>query len=169
VNELLIGRVMTLLEPQPGERVLDLYAGLGNFTLPMARRGAEVFAVEGEPALVEQLNRNVEANGLTGVQAAVADLGAPSSNWSWWLPAPAKVLLDPPRSGAEALIDALGRLRPQRVVYVSCNPKTLARDVGALCRRWHFRLTDAGVVDMFPHTSHMESIAVLEPGSEFEP
>jgi 23S rRNA (uracil1939-C5)-methyltransferase len=145
--------------------VLDLFCGLGNFTLALARAAGEVVGVEGDAALVERAARNADRNGIGNVAFHVADLSvAPDAGVRWLQGSWSHVLLDPPRAGAEALVPMLARAAPRRVVYVSCHPGTLARDAGLLVSQHGWRLRAAGVVDMFPHTTHVESIAVLEPG-----
>jgi len=157
VNRVLVSRAVRLLEPRPGERIADLYCGVGNFALPLARAGAEVIGFEGSAALVERARRNAAANGLT-VQFETADLLQP--NLAPYGPFE-KLLLDPPREGAIGLVKALPEDWPRRIVYVSCDPATLARDAGVLAHAGGFRLEAAGVVNMFPHTAHVESIALF--------
>lgn len=162
LNEAMIDRAIELLAPQPTDRVLDLFSGLGNFTLPLARRVAQVAGVEGEASLVARARANAERNGLTNVEFHQANLfedqkGAPWVREKWDL-----VLLDPPRAGAEAAVEWLPRRGIRRLVYVSCHPASLARDAGALVHRHGYRLSAAGVMDMFPHTGHVESIALFE-------
>lgn len=158
VNRLLVSRAVRLLDPQAGERIGDLFCGLGNFSLPLARRGAQVIGLEGSKALVERARQNALANGLTA-QFEVANLFEPNL-----APYGAfdKLLLDPPREGAIELAKALPEAWPQRIVYVSCDAATLARDAGVLVNTKGFRLAAAGVVNMFPHTAHVESIALFE-------
>jgi 23S rRNA (uracil1939-C5)-methyltransferase len=158
VNRLLVSRAVRLLDPQPGERIGDLFCGLGNFSLPLATRGAQVISIEGSKSLVERARQNALANGLT-VQFEVANLFEPNL-------APFgvfdKLLLDPPREGAIELVKALPDASPRRIVYVSCDAATLARDAGVLVHTKGFRLAAAGVINMFPHTAHVESIALFE-------
>ena len=159
-------RAVELLDPGPDARVLDLFCGLGNFTLPLARRAGHCVGVEGDPGLVACATRNAARNAVTNAQFHAADLSAiDRRNLPGWSTGPfSHVLLDPPRLGAEALMPWLAELAPQRVVYISCHPATLARDIGILLQCSGLRLRAAGVIDMFPHTTHVESIAVLEPG-----
>ncbi len=159
VNELLLARALELLAPRPHDRVLDLFCGLGNFTLPLARRAAAVHGIEGAAALVARARANAARNGIDNVSFAVADLfdsesaaTALAGDWQ-------RLLLDPPRAGALALVEALAAPYPERVVYVSCNPATLARDAAVLTTRHGYRLAAAGIADMFPHTSHVEALA----------
>lgn len=158
VNRVLVSRAVRLLDPRPGERVADLFCGLGNFALPIASRGAQVIGFEGSKPLVERARQNAAANGLL-VQFEVADLFKASVNA--WGPF-SKLLLDPPREGAVELVKSLPDAWPRRIVYVSCDAATLARDAGILVHTKGFRLAAAGVVNMFPHTAHVESIAVFE-------
>ena len=156
-----MGRALSLLDPQPGESVADLFCGVGNFTLAIASRGAEVLGVEGSAGLVGRAGENAEANGLADrCRFAVADLFDAAACAG--LPLRDKVLLDPPREGAIELVKSLPEEGPQRLVYVSCNPGTLARDAAVLTQTKGYRLSAAGVVNMFPHTSHVESIAVFD-------
>jgi len=163
LNRALVGRTVDLLGCGPGDRVLDLFCGLGNFTLPIARTGATVVGVEGDAGLVARARQNGSANGIEGASFAVANLAAADLGLAPWLQGPyTHVLLDPPRAGALEMLPAIAALRPGRIVYVSCHPASLARDLGLLCSEHGYRLEGAGVVDMFPHTTHVESIAVLE-------
>ncbi|HSD40268.1 MAG TPA: 23S rRNA (uracil(1939)-C(5))-methyltransferase RlmD [Burkholderiales bacterium] len=156
VNEILVRRALALLSPRPGERVLDLFCGLGNFALPIAACGAEVIGFEGHGGLVERARRNAAANGLVA-QFEVANLFEPSACAA--LPRCDAMLVDPPREGAIEVVKALDDADPRRIVYVSCDPATLARDAGVLVNVKGYRLAAAGVVNMFPHTAHVESIA----------
>jgi 23S rRNA (uracil1939-C5)-methyltransferase len=161
VNRLLVGRALSLLDPKPGERITDLFCGLGNFTLPIAGSGAEVLGVEGSAGLVARAQENARANGLADrCRFAVADLFDAAACAG--LPACDKVLLDPPREGAVELVKSFAARPPARIVYVACDPATLARDSGVLVHTQGYRLAAAGVVNMFPHTSHVESIALFE-------
>jgi 23S rRNA (uracil1939-C5)-methyltransferase len=163
VNEAMVARTVELLAPGPGDAVLDLFAGLGNFTLPIARRAGSVLGVDVEAGLVARGRENAARNGLTNVRFATADLARDPQGEPWARAAFPLVLLDPPRSGALEVLPLIGRGRPRRVVYISCHPGTLARDAGILVHQHQFRLVAAGVMDMFPHTAHLESIAVFEP------
>ncbi|SEA08470.1 23S rRNA (uracil(1939)-C(5))-methyltransferase RlmD [Microbulbifer marinus] len=161
INRQMVSRAIALLDPQPEERVLDLFCGLGNFTLPLARRAREVVGVEGEGALTSRGTDNATLNGLTNVQFHAADLTRDIRAHSWAIGGFDKILLDPPRSGALEVVRELARFGARRIVYVSCNPATLARDAGELAGLG-YRLTRAGVMDMFPHTAHVESMALFE-------
>lgn len=165
INEVLVRMAVRLLDPEAHERVADLFCGLGNFTLPLARRAREVLGLEGSPALVERACANARLNGLQARAAfRVANLFELDAHAWARLGRLDKVLVDPPREGALAVAKALAtpHARPRRIVYVSCNPATLARDAAVLVHTGGWRLTAAGVVNMFPHTSHVESIAVFE-------
>lgn len=157
LNQAMIAQALELLEPEPGASVLELFAGLGNFTLPLAREGLRVTAVEGAEELVAKGRANAERNGLQ-VDYHVADLFALEGGEGWLARDYDYALFDPPRSGAAELLPHLLRRPPQRIVYVSCHPGSLARDAGTLVRAG-YRLSAAGVMDMFPHTGHVESIA----------
>lgn len=160
VNRILVARAVRLLDPRPGERIADLYCGLGNFALPLARAGASVLGLEASAALVERARENARANGLVA-QFEPADLARPALERFGRFE---KILLDPPREGAIALVNALPRAWPRRIVYVSCDPATLARDANVLVNVKGFRLAAAGVVNMFPHTAHVESVCLFERG-----
>ncbi|MBV9695894.1 MAG: 23S rRNA (uracil(1939)-C(5))-methyltransferase RlmD [Gammaproteobacteria bacterium] len=161
VNNALVARALELLAPGPEARVLDLFCGIGNFTLPLARHAGAVLGVEGEAGLIERARGNAARNGLGNVEFRQADLAAPEQSWA--RERFSHVLLDPPRSGARELLPALAGVGAQRVLYISCHPGSLARDVGILVHEQGMRLEAAGVVDMFPHTAHVESLALLSP------
>jgi len=152
-----------LLDPQPGERAADFFCGLGNFSLAMARRGAKVLGVEGNARLVQRAYGNAVLNGLAD-QCRFLDRNLfefTAQDWKELAPFD-RILIDPPRDGAMELVKALGEMPPARIVYVSCNPATLARDAAVLVNVHGYRLAAAGVINMFPHTSHVESIAVFD-------
>lgn len=162
LNRLMVRRVVDLLAPVASDRVLDLFCGVGNFTLPIARYALAVTGIEGESALVEKARDNAIRNGLENTRFEAADLAGES-----WIQRCGsyeynKVLLDPPRSGAQAVVENLDLSRVSRLVYVSCNPATLARDAGILVKQRGMSLRSAGIMDMFPHTTHVESMAVFE-------
>jgi 23S rRNA (uracil1939-C5)-methyltransferase len=161
VNERMIDAALELLEPQPDDRVLDLYCGIGNFSLPLARRAGFVLGLEVEPRMVARAAANAVANGIGNCDFRVADLAALDGRESWLNERWERVLLDPARSGAAAAVGHLGQTGARRVVYVSCHPATLARDAGVLVGEQGYRLIAAGIVDMFPHTAHVEAIAVF--------
>ncbi|MBS0583511.1 MAG: 23S rRNA (uracil(1939)-C(5))-methyltransferase RlmD [Proteobacteria bacterium] len=162
MNRRMIDHALALLAPRPDDRVLDLFCGLGNFTLPLARRSAQVTGVEGEAGLVQRARDNAAKNGIANATFHSADLTADQRATAWARADYELMLLDPPRSGADALLDYLPRKTTRRVVYVSCHPASLARDAGILVDRHGFGLKSAGVMDMFPHTAHVESIALFE-------
>jgi 23S rRNA (uracil1939-C5)-methyltransferase len=163
INRVLVRRAINLLDPRPGERIADLFCGLGNFSLPIARRGADVVGVEGSAALVRRAQANAEVNGLSArarfVEANLFEVDAVSLKELGHFD---KMLIDPPRDGAVEVIKALAENGPQRIVYVSCSPATLARDAEVLVHVKGYALKAAGVVNMFPHTAHVESIALFE-------
>jgi len=158
VNRVLVSRAMRLLDPQPGERIADLFCGLGNFSLPIAARGAEVIGFEASAPLIERARQNALSNKVVA-QFEVADLFKPDIGHFGRFD---KFLIDPPREGAAGVVHGLPDEWPRRIVYVSCDPATLARDAGTLVNGKGFRLVSAGVVNMFPHTAHVESIALFE-------
>ena len=158
MNRVLVSRAVRLLDPQPGERIADLFCGLGNFSLPLAVRGAHVVGFEGNRELVERARQNAAANGLVG-QFEVVDLF--KQGIAAFGPFE-KLLIDPPREGAIDIVKSLHAEWPRRMVYVSCDPATLARDAAVLVHTQGFRLAAAGVINMFPHTAHVESIALFE-------
>ena len=163
VNRLLIRRSMQLLDPRPGERIGDLFCGLGNFSLPIARRGAYVVGVEGSDALVARALENARCNGLESLaEFHAANLFEATEDSLAALGALDKLLIDPPREGAIAVVKAIGVQVPARIVYVSCNPATLARDAAVLVHEKGYALRAAGIANMFPQTSHVESVALFE-------
>ena len=163
VNRVLVKRAVDLLDPRPGERVGDLFCGLGNFTLPIATRGAHVVGMEGSASLVRRAEANARANGLEERARFIAhDLYTDAEGALQRLGRVDKLLIDPPRDGAMEICKALPDDGPSRIVYVSCSPATLARDAGMLVNVKGYRLARAGVVNMFPHTGHVESIALFQ-------
>jgi len=168
INEVLVSRAVRLLDPQPGERIGDLFCGIGNFTLALATRGCEVLGVEGSATLVERAAANALANGLGERVSFEAQNLFELGRERWQeLGHFDRLLIDPPREGALEVCLALAadELKPRRIVYVSCNPATLARDAATLVHHGGFALVSAGAVNMFPQTAHVESIAVFEPAS----
>ncbi|NZA25979.1 23S rRNA (uracil(1939)-C(5))-methyltransferase RlmD [Luteimonas sp. SJ-92] len=163
LNEKMIARALELLDVGAGERVLDLFCGLGNFTLPLARGGGEVVGVEGDAGLVARARENAAHNGLDNPRFFAADLAQDLAGHPWMRQGFDRLLLDPPRSGAEAVLRQLPLKGLKRIVYVSCHPGSLARDAGYLVNERGWKLRSAGVMDMFPHTAHVESIAMFEP------
>ncbi len=162
MNRRMVEQALSLLDPQADDRVLDLFCGLGNFTLPVARHVAHVEGVEGDRDLVHRAARNAEANGIDNARFHMANLFEEHAASSWARASWDKLLLDPPRAGADKVLEYLPGASTRRVVYVSCHPGSLARDAGILVAQHGFRLQAAGVMDMFPHTAHVESIALFE-------
>ncbi len=164
INRVMVRRAMALLDPRPGERIADFFCGLGNFTLPIARKGARVSGFEGSVALVRRALQGAEYNGLTAMtEFSEVDLFKVETSDITALGHFDKWLIDPPRDGAVELIKAMPEEGgPSRIVYVSCNPSTLARDAGVLSLVKGYQLKAAGVINMFPHTAHVESMAVFE-------
>ena len=163
INRVLVRRALALLDPQAGERIADMFCGLGNFTLPIARSGARVLGVEGSAELVRRATENAAANGLDILaEYRLANLFETTPDSLAALGCFDKMLIDPPREGALELIKSFDADGPRRIVYISCSPATLARDAGILVAQKHYRLRGAGVVNMFPQTSHVESIALFE-------
>ena len=161
INQRMVSQVLGLLDPTDTDRVLDLFCGLGNFTLPLARRAGEVAGVEGDAGLVRRAQANAEANGIANAGFHVANLFEDQRDLAWARRDWDAILLDPPRAGAAEVLDYLPRRATRRVVYVSCHPASLARDAGMLVHRHGFHLAAAGVMDMFPHTAHVESVALF--------
>ncbi len=162
INQKMIPVAMQLLDLQPTDRLLDLFCGLGNFTLPIAQQVSEVVGVEGDASLVAHARRNAEKNQLSNAIFELADLTQTAlADYPWAKAGFNKILLDPPRSGAFEVLGQLAALGAEQIVYVSCNPATLARDAGELVHQYGYQLQAAGIMDMFPHTSHVESIAVF--------
>jgi 23S rRNA (uracil1939-C5)-methyltransferase len=162
VNRLLISRAIELLEAGPDHRVLDLYCGIGNFSLPLARKSAHVLGIEGELQQVRRGEANAGLNQVLNCEFQQADLSSISGAEAWVKAEWDRVLLDPARSGAVEVIANISAIGAPRLVYVSCHPGTLARDAGALVHEHGFTLEAAGIIDMFPHTGHVESIAVFQ-------
>lgn len=162
VNRAMVEQALHWLNVQPGDHVLDLFAGLGNFTLPIARKAAKVTAVELDEPMVKRGAQSAAANGITNTEHVIGNLFEPDPTHLWMQQTYDRVLLDPPRAGAEAMMPHIARFAPERIVYISCHPGSLARDAHILVHEHGYRLIAAGVMDMFPHTSHIESMAVFE-------
>ena len=162
LNGKMIDSALDLLDAGPDDRVLDLFCGLGNFTLPLARRAGAVVGVEGDAGLVARARENATRNGLGNVQFHAADLAKDLSQQPWMAAGFDKLLLDPPRAGAAEVLAQLPLEGIRRIVYVSCHPASLARDAGFLVRERGYTLKAAGAMDMFPQTAHVESIALFE-------
>ncbi|TVQ92005.1 MAG: 23S rRNA (uracil(1939)-C(5))-methyltransferase RlmD [Chromatiaceae bacterium] len=162
MNRLMLGRALDLLAPQPDERVLDLFCGLGNFTLPIARRAGNVLGIEGDAGLVARARANAAGNAIGNVRFEVGDLYGDQVQAAWCRETFHKALIDPPRSGAWEVLEPLAATGIRRLVYVSCYPSTLARDAERLVKGLGFRFVAAGAMDMFPHTAHLEAMALFE-------
>jgi len=161
VNERMVHFAVEQLEVGKDDRVLDLYCGIGNFSLPLARRAGTVLGVEGEATLVARAAHNARANSITNAEFRVADLSKVDGTEAWIKSGWDRMLLDPARSGAAEVVTRMHLFAPERIVYVSCHPGTLARDAGTLVHEQGYKLEAAGIIDMFPHTAHVESIAIF--------
>ena len=161
VSQQIVQRAIEWLAPKAGERVLELFCGLGNFSAPLAKAGVDLVAVEGEAGLVQRARDNAQRLGLK-IHFECADLFKPLNDATWHQGKFDAVLLDPPRTGAREVLALIASKNPKRIVYVSCHPGTLARDAGDLVNQYGYRLVRAGVMDMFPHTAHVESMALFE-------
>lgn len=162
INRVMIRRAMQLLAPQQHEKIADFFCGIGNFTLPIARSGAQVSGLEGLANLVERANESAILNQINNARFGVADLFKMTPEALTELGCFDKWLVDPPRDGAFELVKSIDETNsPERIVYVSCNPATLARDAGVLVNEKGYTLSAAGVINMFPHTAHVESIALF--------
>jgi len=161
INRAMVPRALGLLKVNSEDNVLDLFCGIGNFTLPLARKAASVLGVEGEHGLVERAKQNAVLNNINNVEFRAIDLAKDDLNEDFLKSGFNKLLLDPARNGAQEVIEKMNLKLIDRIVYVSCNPSTLARDAGILVNDKGFKLEQAGVMDMFPHTTHVESIAVF--------
>ncbi|BAO44063.1 23S rRNA (uracil(1939)-C(5))-methyltransferase RlmD [Thiolapillus brandeum] len=164
INRRMLHQAMELLQPEARDTVLDLFCGIGNFTLPLATRAGTVVGVEGAAELVARARDNARRNDLDNVSFHAANLYESLETESWMKQSFNKALLDPPRSGAFEILQHLPAMGVERMVYVSCYPGTLGRDAGELVHKLGYRLVSAGVMDMFPHTAHVESIALFEKG-----
>jgi 23S rRNA (uracil1939-C5)-methyltransferase len=164
INNSMVNAAVELLQPTAADTVLDLFCGVGNFTLGLAARAARVVGVEGDATLVAKARANALRNGLGNAEFHAANLSDPAHLGAWSQNAYDLVLLDPPRAGAAEILERMPRWQPRRLVYISCHPGSLARDAGILVEGQGFQLVGAGVMDMFPHTTHVESIAVFERG-----
>ena len=160
VNAALVAQTLRLLEARATDRVLDLYCGLGNFSLPLASQAGRVLGVEGDGGLVARAASNARLNKLDNVSFVAGDLSQPE--WSFMREAWDLVVLDPPRSGAQTVVSQMARMKPRRIAYVSCHPATLARDAKELIDSQGYRLIAVGIADMFPHTYHVEVMALFE-------
>jgi len=162
INQQMVERALELLDTQPEDSILDLFCGLGNFTLPLALGAGRVTGLEGSAEMVERGRANAILNGLDNVEFHTADLYQACDAPPWPAALYNKILIDPPRSGAQELLPWIAASQVGRVLYISCNPETLARDAGILVNQHGFRLLGAGIMNMFPHTRHSEAIALFE-------
>jgi 23S rRNA (uracil1939-C5)-methyltransferase len=161
INQRMVHFAAEQLGAGPDDRVLDLFCGIGNFSLPLARQAGTVLGVEGEASLTERATANAVRNGLDNVSFRVADLSKIDGTEVWVREGWNRMLLDPARSGAAEVVTRMHLFGPERIVYVSCHPGTLARDAATLVHEQGYKLESAGIIDMFPHTAHVESIAVF--------
>lgn len=161
INQQLVNLAIKLLEPQSDEQVLDLFCGLGNFTLPIARYCKNIIGIEGSETMVQRAQENAKHNDISNAEFYCADLTTDFQHKAWAKQGFDKILIDPPRSGALELIPFLPKMGAKRILYISCNPTTLARDSKALSQHG-YSLSKAGILDMFPHTRHVESIALFD-------
>ena len=162
INNQMVAAVLEAIDIKSSSNILELFCGLGNFTLPLAKYAASVTAVEGEATLIERAREIAAQNSISNVTYHVANLMDDTSGLPWWKSQMyERIFLDPPRSGAIEVLPAIANLKVERIVYVSCNPATLARDAGYLVNECKYTLEEAGIMDMFPHTSHVESIAIF--------
>jgi len=161
LNRLMLQRAMELLQPGADDCVLDLFCGMGNFTLPLARLAGHVVGVEGDQGLVDRARANAQRNKLHNVEFHLANLVEDQQHAAWWQHRFSKVLIDPPRSGAQEVLPLIAATAAEKLLYVSCHPASLARDAGILVKEYGFRLESAGIMDMFPQTGHVESIALF--------
>jgi len=162
INRKMIDLAVRSLAPQPADNIIDFFCGLGNFTLPIARSGAAVVGVEGSDELVQLARHNAKINKIDNVEFYKSDLFGEFEQSQWAKQKYNKVLLDPPRSGALNVVQWLPKTGVEKIVYISCNPSTLARDADVLVNTHGFKLTQTGAMDMFPHTGHVEAIAIFE-------
>lgn len=162
MNRLMVNQAIHLLDLKPDDKVLDLFCGIGNFTLPIARYVSHVTGIEGGEEMVARAQENAAHNQISNTAFHAANLMEPSSHAAWMKSQYDKVLLDPPRAGAKEILPFLHQCGAKKIVYVSCNPATLARDAGELIHQYGYQLKHAGIMNMFPHTSHIEAMAVFE-------
>ncbi len=162
VNRRMVSEAIRLLDVEADDRVLDLFCGIGNFSLPLARRSRHVLGVDLDPQQIGRARNNARLNGIDHCEFRCADLALVDGSERWLTAGWDRLLLDPARSGAAAVVAAIDRIAATRIVYVSCNPQTLARDAGTLVHARGYALEAAGIIDMFPHTGHVEAIAVFQ-------
>ncbi len=161
INRLMVKQAIELLALNAEETALDLYCGIGNFTLPIARQVKHVIGVEGSGEMVTRAEDNAKHNNINNADFYAANLQAPPTDAPWVNRSYDKILLDPPRTGAKEILPLFAKFAAKRIVYVSCNPATLARDAGELVNQYGYTLTHTGIINMFPHTSHIEAMAVF--------
>ena len=161
INQQMVQRAVDLLDCQAEDNILELFCGLGNFSLPIAQNVKTVVGVEGDDRMVQRATMNAANNQLDNCEFYAANLMEDVSTAPWMKQSYNKVFLDPPRSGAKEMLPLIASLAPERIVYVSCNPATLARDAGELVHEYGYTLNKVGVMDMFPHTAHVEAIALF--------
>lgn len=160
INQQMVPRALQLLDPNADDTILDLFCGLGNFTIPLAKKCKSIVGVEGSDEMVMRAKMNADLNGVANAEFYAANLAADCSGMKWLDYKYDKLLLDPPRTGALEIIQSLAKNKFAKILYVSCNPATLARDAGTLIQQG-YRLQQAGIMDMFPHTSHVEAMALF--------
>lgn len=162
INQIMIQQALSLLEPTTSDTILDLFCGLGNFTLPIAKQAKAVIGIEGHAEMVKRATENASLNQISNATFYAANLDQPSPNATWLQKTYDKILLDPARTGAQYIIPYFSQLGAKRIVYISCNPATLARDANVLVHQLGYTLKAAGIINMFPQTSHIEAITVFE-------
>lgn len=162
MNRLMVNQAISLLNLQKSDKVLDLFCGIGNFSLAIARYVDHVTGIEGDNEMVARAKDNALHNCIANVTFDAANLMEPSASAPWIKTSYDKILLDPPRAGAKEILPLLSKFAAKRIVYVSCNPATLARDAGELVHKYGYRLASAGIMNMFPHTAHIEAMAVFD-------
>lgn len=162
MNQEMVDQALRLLNPQANERVLDLFCGLGNFSLPMAQKAQEVLGVEGAYTAVAQAERNAIHNHLDNVKFVAYDLTQSLVSAPWAQQTFDKIVLDPPRSGAQTVVEQLNRFQAKQILYISCNPATFCRDAAILVHQQGYALAELGVMDMFPHTAHIELMGLFK-------
>jgi 23S rRNA (uracil1939-C5)-methyltransferase len=162
INRLLINQALQLLAIEPADCILDLFCGLGNFTLPMARHAKHVTGIEGNATMIQRAKENAQNNLIANTKFYIGNLAQPIESAPWMQQQYDKILLDPPRQGAKEIMALCSKFSAKKIIYISCNPASLARDAGELVCNQGYRLTQVGVINMFPHTSHIEAIALFE-------
>lgn len=162
VNRLMVSQALDLLELKPTDKVLDLFCGIGNFSLPMAKKAAYVTGIEGNSEMVNRAYLNAKHNHINNIDFYVENLTTPEANATWLKQKYHKILLDPPRTGAKEILPLIVSGMPEKICYVSCNPATLSRDAGELVHEHGYRLQAVGIMNMFPHTAHIEAMALFQ-------